>query len=93
MKDEKRDFARAAIQALGIPANRIFYMLDHVLVPINIRLAPEQIEECLAESGATSIRRLTRGADFDRIETIHRNDPHADLKYGVGENRYIFSKL
>jgi hypothetical protein len=92
MKDEKRDVARGALQVLGIPANRIFYMLDHVLVPINIRLTPEEIENCLTESGATSIRRLTRGADFDRIERIYEDDPYADLKFGVGENRFVFSK-
>jgi ubiquinone/menaquinone biosynthesis C-methylase UbiE len=92
MKDERRDVARGALQVLGIPANRIFYMLDHVLVPINVRLTREEIENCLAESGATSIRRLTRGADFDRIERIYQNDPYADLKYGVGENRFVFSK-
>jgi hypothetical protein len=78
---------------LGIPANRIFYMLDHVLVPVNIRLTPEEIEGCLADAGAVDIRRLTRGADFDRIERIHQKEPYADLKYGVGENRYVFSKV
>lgn len=92
MMDEKRHVAREALHSLGIPANRVFYMLDHVLVPINIRLTPQEIEECLGDSGATSIRRLTRGADFDRIEAIYRNDPYASLKYGVGENRYVFSK-
>jgi ubiquinone/menaquinone biosynthesis C-methylase UbiE len=92
MKDEKRHVARWALQALGIPANRIFYMLDHVLVPINIRSTPQEVEDCLIDAGATSIRRLTRGADFDRIERIYQNDSYADLKYGVGENRYVFSK-
>jgi SAM-dependent methyltransferase len=92
MKDEKRDVARGALQLLGIPANRIFYMLDHVLVPINIRLTPQEIESCLAEAGATRVRRLVRGADFDRIERIYQEDPYSDVKYGVGENRYVFSK-
>jgi SAM-dependent methyltransferase len=92
MKDEKRPAARCALQMLGIPANRIFYMLDHVMVPINIRLTPEEIENCLSVAGATGIRRLSRGADFDRIERIYQKERYADLKYGVGENRYVFSK-
>lgn len=87
-----KEMARRALQLLGTPANRIFYMLDHVLVPINIRLSPEEIVECLENAGATQIRRLTRGADFDRIERIHRRDPFAGIKYGVGENRFTFSK-
>lgn len=92
MKDERRNAARGALQVLGIPPNRIFYMLDHVLVPINLRLTPEEIERCLTEAGATVIRRLSRGADFDRIERIYQKEPYAALKYGVGENRYVFSK-
>jgi ubiquinone/menaquinone biosynthesis C-methylase UbiE len=92
MKDEERDFARMALQMLGHPANRIFYMLDHVMVPINLRLRPDEIEGCLVATGATNIRRLSRGADFDRIERIYQGEPYATVKYGVGENRYIFSK-
>lgn len=92
MKNADREFARLSLKMLGIPDNRIFYMLDHVLVPINIRLTPAQVEEALAASGAIEIRRLTRGTDFDRIERIHRGDPFAEVKYGVGENRYVFSR-
>ena len=92
MKSEPRDHARAALQIIDIPANRIFYMLDHVMVPINVRLTPEEIEDCLLSSGAKGIRRMSRGTDFDRIEQIYRKDPFAAVKYGVGENRYVFSK-
>lgn len=92
MKDEKRDHTRAALQLIGIPANRIFYMLDHVMVPINLRLSPGEVEDCLADSGATRIRRLERGTDYDRIEKIYQQEPFAETKYGVGENRYVFSR-
>jgi SAM-dependent methyltransferase len=92
MKDEDREFARATLQMLGVPDNRIFYMLDHVMAPINMRLTPHEIVECLVLAGATRIRRLNRGADFDRIERIYQKEPFAELKYGVGENRYVFSK-
>jgi ubiquinone/menaquinone biosynthesis C-methylase UbiE len=92
MKDERRDTARESLRMLGLPANRIFYMLDHVMVPINDRLTPEQIEAQLQSAGATEIRRLQRGADIDRIEHIFGKDPYANLKYGVGENRYVFTK-
>ena len=87
-----RNLARNALRSLGIPANRIFYMLDHVMVPINIRLSPDEIIDALEDAGANEIRRLNRGADFDRIERIHRGAAFAEIKYGAGENRFIFSK-
>lgn len=92
LKEDSRDTAREVLHALGVPANRIFYMLDHVMVPINVRLTPTEVEDCLSSAGAVSIRRLTRGTDFDRIEHIYRGEPFAKTKYGVGENRYVFSK-
>jgi SAM-dependent methyltransferase len=84
--------ARDALRLLGIPANGVYYMLDHVLVPINLRLTPSEIESCLGRFGAVRIWRLRRGTDFDRIEHIARGEPFAEMKYGVGENRYVFSK-
>src|SRR2546422_7723519 len=92
MRNEQRDLATTALQILGIPANLIFYLLDHIMVPINISLTADEIEACLLEAGATRIRRLSRGTDFDRIEQIYQGEPFAQLKYGVGENRYVFSK-
>ena len=92
MKGEDKNAAQAALRALGVPANRTFYMLDHVMVPINVRLAPAEVEDCLRENGARDIRRLSRGTDFDRVEALHRKDPFAAEKFGVGENRYVFSK-
>jgi hypothetical protein len=61
-------------------------------VPINTRLTPDEVEGYLLAAGATDILRLSRGADFDRIEQIHQGAPFARLKYGVGENRFVFSK-
>lgn len=92
MKDEEKAAARAALAAIDLPANRIFYMLDHVMVPINLRLTPAEIERCLGEAGAKDIRRLERGADFDRIEHIYRKDEYAAENFGAGENRFVFSK-
>lgn len=91
-KDVDRQIARNALSLIGMPKNRIFYMLDHVMVPINVRLTPQEIEACLREAGATDVRRLERGADFDRIEQIYQGRPFARDMYGVGENRHVFSK-
>jgi ubiquinone/menaquinone biosynthesis C-methylase UbiE len=87
-----KSLARASLRILGVPANRIFYILDHIMVPINIRLTEQEIETCLVEAGAKDICKLRRGTDFDRVEQLFQKIPYAELKYGVGEQRYIFSK-
>lgn len=92
MRGDSHELARRALEQLALPRHRIFYMLDHVMVPINERLTPAEIEAALEAAGARGIRRLSRGADFDRVEQIHRGAPHAATKFGVGENRYTFSK-
>jgi ubiquinone/menaquinone biosynthesis C-methylase UbiE len=92
MKTESKETARAALRVLQHPESRIFYQLDHVMAPINLRIPSEEIEAQLAAAGATGIRRLARGHDLDRIEELHRDAPYAAIKYGAGENRYIFSK-
>lgn len=92
LRDVDKAAAREALRVIGIPANRIFYMLDHVMVPVNVRLAPAQIESALTAAGAAGIRRLERGTDFDRVEQIYKKSAFAEIKYGVGENRYVFSK-
>lgn len=85
-------FAREQFRLMGVPANRRYYILDHIMVPINIRSKPEEVEALLKEAGATNIRRLKRGTDFDRVEQIHHNAPYHKEKFGVGENRYFFEK-
>ena len=80
------DFLRARL------GQCVFYMLDHVMAPINDRLTPKEIEDELAKAGAKEIRRLTRGTDFDRIEAIYQKKPYAKEHFGVGENRHVFTK-
>ncbi|MEO7096713.1 MAG: class I SAM-dependent methyltransferase [Polyangiales bacterium] len=92
MKHEVHEHARVAVALLGLPANRVFYMLDHVMAPINLRLTTEEISGELAAAGAKDIRRLHRGTDFDRVERIHQGDPFAVDKYGAGEHRFVFSR-
>jgi ubiquinone/menaquinone biosynthesis C-methylase UbiE len=92
MSRDQREIARAALRILGTQPNRVYYMLDQVMVPINHRLSSEEVASALVDAGATDIRRLSRGTDFDRIEQIYRQRPFAAVKYGIGENRFVFSK-
>lgn len=92
LKNVDKSFAQKVLNLLGVPSNRIFYMLDHVMAPINTRVTPEELSTSLKKAGATKIERLERGTDFDRVEQIFQKVPYAREKFGVGENRFIFSK-
>jgi ubiquinone/menaquinone biosynthesis C-methylase UbiE len=92
LKDVNKKMAQDVLRSLGIPNNRVFYMLDHVMVPINTRLTAEELIEELQKNGAINIKRLTRGADFDRVEAIYNKVPFAKEKFGIGENRFVFNK-
>jgi SAM-dependent methyltransferase len=92
MAGEVHEQARIAVANLGIPPNRVFYMLDHVMAPINLRLTADEIHAELTTAGARDIRRLERGYDFDRVERIFQSEPYATMKYGAGEHRFVFTK-
>lgn len=92
MKNVNKEFAQKILKSLGIPNNRVFYMLDHVMVPINTRITGDELEIELTKNGAINIKRLNRGVDFDRVEAIFNNVPFAKEKFGVGEHRYVFNK-
>ncbi|QTD37565.1 class I SAM-dependent methyltransferase [Polaribacter batillariae] len=92
VRNINKNFAIKVLSGYGISTNRIFYMLDHVMVPINTRITPEELKMELEKNGAKDVRRLTRGLGFDRIEYIHKEIPYAKMKFGVGENRFIFTK-
>lgn len=87
-----KKFAQEILKSFGIPMNRVFYMLDHVMVPINTRLTVKEITDALVDYGASDIIRLERGCDFDRSEAIFQKKPFATEKFGVGEQRFWFSK-
>ena len=92
MKNVNKEFAQNIMKSLGIPNNRVFYMLDHVMVPINTRITEYELENELNINGAINIKKLRRGADFDRVEAIYNKLPFAKEKFGVGEQRYVFNK-
>ena len=92
LKDVDQGFARDVYRSLGVPANLRYLFLDHMQAPINIRYTRPECEQMLADAGAVNIRWLERGADVDRNERAFRGEPHAEVKYGLGENRYYFEK-
>ncbi len=98
LKPVDQVYARKALGILGIPQNRVFYILDHVMVPVNTLSSSEEIEEMFSNNQITEYKRLERGVDFDMIEKIwnikqsNPNDKDLIWKYGTGEHRYLFRK-
>ena len=86
------DLVRESLAALGLSGDRIIHILDHVLVPVNERLTCEEIETALRSNRITEYRRFTRGCDRDRLEQVFQGKPFAEVKYGVGDQRYWFKK-
>jgi len=77
---------------MGILENRVFYMLNYVMVPINTRFTPLEMESALESSRVKDTKRLERGTDFDRVEQIYQKIQVAKGLYGVLENRFVLSK-
>jgi SAM-dependent methyltransferase len=77
---------------MSVRANIRYYLLDHMLVPYNVRFSRQEVEFMLTRAGATEVRFLERGADLDRVERIYRNEQHASLRFGDGECRNWFMK-
>ena len=64
LKDISFDFARNVYRMAGVSAYDTFYILDHAMVPINIRSTPIEVETLLKNSGAKNIKRLKRRNRF-----------------------------
>ena len=83
---------------LGLKKNRIFYTLDHVLVPINTLSKPKDVEKIFSKCKIKFFKKLNRGSSKDEIENIFKfkkKIPTQKLYYifGTGENRYLFKKI
>jgi len=95
MRNVPLDIALSFFQLMGLVGFRLYSLLDHLLVPINARTTPAELEQMIVRAGFRRYRRLTRGSATDQIELLHsqgKNDPDALWKYGVGENKYICTK-
>ncbi len=91
LRDVPYRYAHDVFLNLNMPTNLRFLYLDHILVPINIRLTAEQIADKLRASGATEIERLERGADVDEFEKFS-GYAGKDVMWGSGIHRFFFSK-
>ena len=91
------EYARRLLRSFGLKEYIVYNILDHLLVPINTRTSPEELEAMLKKAGFSDFERLERGNTFDSNERIHlceKKGRTKDLvwKYGVGKNAYIAVK-
>jgi ubiquinone/menaquinone biosynthesis C-methylase UbiE len=95
LKNVPLETAQRSFELMGLSGFRLYSLLDHLLVPINARTTPSELEQMIRRSGFRHCRRLMRGAATDQIELLHctgATDPEAIWKYGVGENKYLCQK-
>lgn len=90
LKRANHEVCRRYCQALGMAGHRIFFLLDLWLTPIAECYTPDQVAGLLEGAGCSTWRRLTRGGDDDLVEKLFQGERFAEVKYGVGENRYYF---
>ena len=91
LRDVPYRYAHDIFLKLNMPANLRFLYLDHILVPINIRLTAHKISDELRLLGATNIERLERGADVDEFEKFVGYEAK-EILWGTGIHRFFFSK-
>jgi ubiquinone/menaquinone biosynthesis C-methylase UbiE len=89
LRRARHEVCRRYCNALGLPGNRVFFLLDLWLTPICEAYTPAEMDEMLRDVQFKHWRRAERGADYDAVERLFQREPNADRKYGVGENRYI----
>jgi ubiquinone/menaquinone biosynthesis C-methylase UbiE len=92
LKNVPRELTQTVMILLGLPANRRFYMLDHFYVAIRKTYSETDVRKMLKDAGFKNVSRLYRGTDFDTVEQVTKNKPFAQIKYGVGDLRFMAEK-
>ena len=79
------------LQTLGINPGRITWMAANFYVPYERRPQVE-VEALLRGVGFAELRQLRRGVDIDQIEQVSTGQPHAAVKYGEAQLKYLCVK-
>ena len=90
-KDIHHSFMHDFFKMMNIPPHLRFLYLDHIMVPINIRLTAEEIINKLQNVGAISIKRYERGSDVDGQEKFNKYEA-SNIVWGCGHHRFEFIK-
>lgn len=73
---------------LGVNTGRLYWILDYAYPPYEWKSAAE-VEALMAKYGFGDIRQLKRGIATDQIEQVTTGLPHAAVKYGEAQLKYL----
>ncbi len=74
--------------SLGINSGRVYWMMCAFYATYQWR-AKNEVEALLSREGFVDIHQLIRGMDFDQIEQVSAGIPHAAVKYGEAQLKYL----
>lgn len=77
--------------SLGINSGRVYWMMCAYYGPYQWR-AQKEVEALLRANGFTDLRQLTRGIGIDQIELVSQGVPHARVKYGEAQLKYLATR-
>jgi ubiquinone/menaquinone biosynthesis C-methylase UbiE len=80
------------LQLLGINSGRIYWIMDCCYAPYEWKSRAE-VEALLRKHGFGELRQLTRGVAIDQIEQVSAGLPHARVKYGDAQLKYLATRL
>ena len=76
---------------LGVNAGRIYWIMDCLNAPYEWKSRAE-VEALLIKHGFDEPRQLTRGVSIDQIEQVTMGIPHAAVKYGEAQLKFIATR-
>lgn len=96
LREATADIPRALFQAflntLGVDAGRLYWIMDCLYAPYEWK-SREQVIELMEAAGFTEIQQMMRGVVNDQIEMVSAGLPHARVKYGDAQLKFLARKL
>lgn len=74
--------------SLGINTGRVYWMMCAFYATYQWR-ARREVEALIERNGFADLQQLIRGMDFDQIEQVTAGVPHAAVKYGEAQLKYL----
>ena len=92
MERVPRSLYQYYLQLLGINSGRIYWIMDCCYAPYEWK-SKAAVEALLTKYGFGELRQLTRGVAIDQIEQVSTGLPHARVKYGDAQLKYLAKRL
>ena len=89
--DVPRELFQHFLVLLGINSGRIYWIMDCLYAPYEWK-SRAAVVGMLERNGFSEIRQLTRGVATDQIEQVSTGLPHADVKYGEAQLKFLATR-